>query len=72
MFWLSPAYALDIEGLYQAKVPVTGQTRAERLDLYPSALAQVIVKVTGDRAVPELPQLSGFIARAVSLVQQFQ
>ena len=72
MFWLSPAYALDIEGLYQAKVPVTGQTRAERLELYPSALAQVIVKVTGDRTVPELPQLSGFIARAVSLVQQFQ
>ncbi len=69
---LSPAFALEVEGLYQAQVPVTGQTRAERLKLYPAALAQVLVKLSGDRTVPDLPQLSDFIARAVSLVQQFQ
>ncbi len=69
---LSPAHALEIEDLYQARVPVTGQSRSERLKLYPSALAQVLVKLTGDQAVPELPQLSGFIKQALSLVQQFQ
>ena len=69
---LSPAYALEVEGLYQAKVPVMGQTREERLEVYPSALAQVVVKLTGNQAVPEMPQLSGFVAQAVSLVQQFQ
>ena len=68
---LSPAYALEVEALYQAKVPVTGQTREERLDLYSVALAQVVVKLSGNRAVPELPQLAGFMARAVSLVQQY-
>ena len=68
---LSPAYALEVEGLYQAKVPVVGQTREERLEVYPAALAQVVVKLTGNQAVPEMPQLSGFMARAVSLVQQF-
>ena len=71
MLLMSPAYALEVEGLYQAKVPVVGQGREERLELYPDALAQVIVKLTGNQAVPELPQLSGFMARAVSLVQQF-
>ncbi len=71
MLLLQPAYALEVESLYQAKVPVAGQTREERLEVYPAALAQVVVKLTGNRAVPELPSLSGFMARAVSLVQQF-
>ena len=47
MLLMSPAYALEVEGLYQAKVPVVGQGREERLELYPDALAQVIVKLTG-------------------------
>ena len=68
---LPPVYALEVEGLYQAKVLVVGQTREERLEAYPAALAQVMVKLTGNQAVPEMPRLSGFMARAVSLVQQF-
>lgn len=72
MLLLPPANALEVDGLYQAKVPVVGQTREERLEVYPAALAQVVVKLTGNRDVPELAQLSGFMARAVSLVQQFQ
>jgi len=71
MLLLPPAHALEVEGLYQAKVPVLGQTRKERLEVYPRALAEVMVKLSGDRTVPALPRLSGFMARAVTLVQQF-
>jgi len=71
MLILPSAYAVDIEGLYQARVPVAGQTREERREVYPAALAQVVVKLSGDQTVPELPQLARFMARAVSLVQEF-
>ncbi|ALP52506.1 hypothetical protein Tel_04720 [Candidatus Tenderia electrophaga] len=66
------AQAAQVEGLYQAQVPVKTQTREERLEVYPAALAQVVVKLSGDRSVPELPELSGLMGNAVSLVQQFQ
>ena len=65
------AQASEIEGLYQAKVPVISQTRDERLDVYSAALAQVVIKLSGDLSVPALPELSGFMKRANTLVQQF-
>jgi len=68
---LAPATAAEVKGLYQAKEPVKTQTRDERLEVYPDALAQVLVKVTGNRSVPELPELADFMSNAVSLVQQF-
>jgi len=63
--------AIELEGLYQGEVPVKDQSRDSRFDVYPEALSQVVVKITGDRSVPALPQLHGFIANAVKLVQQF-
>ena len=70
--WFVPvAQASEVEGLYQAKVPVISQTRDERLDIYPAALAQVVIKLSGDRNVPALPELSAFMKRANTLVQQF-
>ena len=63
--------ALEVKGLYQAEVPVKTQERAERLDVYPGALSQVIVKLSGDRTVPELLQLEGIISSARSMVQQY-
>lgn len=72
LLWGTMAAAAQVEGLYQAKVPVKTQTREERLEVYPQALAQVVVKLTGDRSAPSLPELSGLMRDAVSLVQQFQ
>lgn len=72
LLYLPLAEAAQIEGLYQAKVPVKSQSRDERLEVYPAALAQVVVKLSGDRGVPERPELSGLMRNAVALVQQFQ
>lgn len=66
------AEAAQIDGLYQAKVPVKSQSRDERLAVYPAALAQVVVKLSGNRSVPERSELSGLMRNAVALVQQFQ
>ncbi len=72
ILWLVPvAQASEVEGLYQAKVPVISQTRDERLDIYSAALAQVVVKMSGDRTAPTHPELAGFMKRANTLVQQF-
>jgi hypothetical protein len=71
LVFLRPAAALEVGGLYQAEVPVASQTQKERFKVYPSALAQVVVKVSGDRAVPDLPRLSRFMADARLIVQQY-
>ena len=71
LLFLPLANASEIEGLYEAKVPVTNQTRDERFDVYARALAQVVVKLTGDRTVPDRPELAGLMRQARTLVQQF-
>lgn len=71
LLWGALVQAAQLEGLYQAKVPVKTQSREERLAVYPEALAQVVVRLTGDRSAPALPALSGLMRNAVSLVQQF-
>ncbi len=63
--------AVEVDNLYAAQMPVKSQTRIERLEVYPGAMSQVIVKLTGDTGAPRLPQLRGTIARARQLVQQF-
>ncbi len=71
LFILPELNAAEVKGLYQAKVPVANQTREQRLEVYPDALAQVVVKLTGDQAVADLAELSGLMKRARTLVQQF-
>lgn len=71
MLSLVPVQAMDLKGLYQAEVPVKDQSRDSRFEVYPEALAQVVVKLTGDRSVPQRPVLRSFMANAVRMVQQF-
>jgi hypothetical protein len=66
-----PAHAREAEGLYQAEVPVKGQGRDERLTVYPAALAQVVVKLTGDRSAPQSPRLAKALGSAQNMVQQY-
>lgn len=65
------AHAREAEGLYQAEAPVKGQERDERLAAYPAALAQVVVKLTGDRSAPQSPHLARAMAAAQNMVQQY-
>ena len=68
---VSVSYAADIEGLYEAQVPVKTQVQSERFQVYPEALAQVIVKISGDTSAPERPLLASTVAAARRLVQQY-
>ncbi|HSN00139.1 MAG TPA: DUF2066 domain-containing protein [Rudaea sp.] len=66
----APAHA---EGLYTGQVPVNSQSDAERAEALKSALAQVVVKLTGgDNAVLARPDVAQAVANAANYVQQYQ
>ncbi len=65
------AQAADIQGLYEAQVPVKTQVQAERFQVYPDAMAQVIIKISGDTTAPERPLLAATVKGARRLVQQY-
>ncbi|MHB8678493.1 MAG: DUF2066 domain-containing protein [Rudaea sp.] len=61
------------EGLYTGQVPVNSQSEAERVEALKSALAQVVVKLTGgDNAVLARPGVAEAVAGAANFVQQYQ
>ncbi len=66
-----PGYAREAEGLYQAEIPVKGQDRDERLAAYAGAMAQVVVKLTGDRNAPQSSRLAKVMSSAQNWVQQY-
>jgi hypothetical protein len=64
-------HAIEAEHLYDAEILVTGQGVAERAEPLKAALAEVVVKVTGDRNSAAQPRLALMIARAGDFVQKF-
>lgn len=66
-----PVQAREVDGLYQAEVPVKGQSREERLAVYGDLLSQVVIKLTGDRSAPQSPRLAKAMAAPQNLVQQY-
>ena len=61
------------DGLYTGQVPVNSQSDAERTEALKSALAQVVVKLTGgDNAVLAKPDVAQAVANAANYVQQYQ
>jgi len=58
--------------LYTAQVPVNSQADEERGSALRNALAQVIVKVSGDAAIVAKPDVAKAIASADKYVQQYQ
>ena len=61
------------QNLYTGTVPVNTQSDAERAEALKSALAQVVVKLTGgDNAVLAKPGATQAVANAANYVQQYQ
>ena len=58
--------------LYTAQVPVNSQADEERGSALRNALAQVIVKVSGDASIVGRPDVAKAIASADKYVQQYQ
>lgn len=63
--------AVEVTGLYEAEVPVVGQDATVRQDAMRAALAEVLIKVTGNRSVGTLPGVAELINSAPQYVQQF-
>jgi hypothetical protein len=66
------AMAGQVTGLYSAEVPVAGQSVEQRTDGIRRAFARMLIKVTGNRTVPQRPELQEDIAQATRYVQQFR
>jgi hypothetical protein len=67
------AHAASAQSLYTGAIPVTSQAEAERAQALKSALAQVVVKLTGgDSAVLAKPEVAQAIANAANYVQLYQ
>lgn len=66
------AFAEQVENLYEATVPVDGQSAQARGDGIRTAFARVIVKVSGDRGLINHPELAGITQKASAYVQQYR
>lgn len=66
------ARAVEVPGLYEAQVPVTGQSAAERVAASRTALEEVLVKVSGNADVIRLPQIEPLLSQAEQWVQRYQ
>lgn len=69
---LSPALSRAAASLYTGQVPVNSQAEGERAEALKSALAQVVVKVSGDSAALTRPGVAKAIANAERYMQQYQ
>ncbi len=59
------------DDLYTGEVPVPGQDEPSRKEAMVAALKQVLVKVSGDQAAGERPEVQGALADPAPLIQAF-
>jgi hypothetical protein len=67
--WSAGAWAAP--GLYAGQVPVGSQSDAERTEALKTALAQVVIRVSGDSGALARPDVAKAVADAERYVQQF-
>lgn len=72
MLFSVSAPAAVINDLYEAEVPVDGQSPQERADAERTALNQVLIKVTGNREISTDPKVSDLLDSAGRYVQQYR
>ncbi|MCC6206679.1 MAG: DUF2066 domain-containing protein [Gammaproteobacteria bacterium] len=65
------ARAGEVEGLYEAQVPVAGQREAERTEALRQAFGRALVKITGDRDAAVRPGLQALLRSPLVYVQQY-
>lgn len=65
-------FAVEVTGLYEAEVPVADQRAASRSEAARAALAEVLVKVTGNPAAAGQPQFQPLLQQAEQWLQRYQ
>lgn len=71
LFSVSTALAVRVTTLYQGVLPVTSQSSMERNQLADEALAQVLIKVSGNNDILDNPQVKARLNSAGRLMQEF-
>jgi hypothetical protein len=66
------AFAEQVDRLYEAMVPVSGQSAQARGDGIRAAFAKVMVKVSGERGLINQPELAGILKKASAYVRQYR
>jgi hypothetical protein len=66
------AFAEQVDKLYEATIPVSGQSAQTRGDGIRAAFARVIVKVSGERGLINHPELTGILKKASAYVRQYR
>lgn len=69
--WGVSAQAVEVNDLYVAQVDVADRNRPARQEAFKAALAAVLVKITGDRAASDYPELDLLKETAARYVQRF-
>lgn len=67
-----PAEAVEVQGLYEATVPLERDTQAQRAEAFRAAMGVVLVRVTGNPGIVSDPQSTDLIRRSEAYVQQFR
>jgi hypothetical protein len=68
---LNSAYAVRVESIYKAQVPVASQSDQDKKQGLQKALAQVLIKVSGKSNVLDNPALKSQLKNATDLAQEF-
>jgi len=68
---VSAALAVKVTTLYQGVLPVSSQSAAERNQLASQALAQVLIKVSGNNDILNHPKVKARLDSAARLMQEF-
>lgn len=69
---LLPGPSRAAPSLYTGQVPVNSQAEGERAEALKSALAQVVIKLSGDSTVLTRPGVAKAVANAERYMQQYQ
>ncbi len=72
VFSCPQAYAIKVDGLYQSSVPVENESAQLRKIALKQALTNVLIKLTGDRDIPNNTNVDDILQRPERFVQQFR
>jgi hypothetical protein len=68
---MSSVFAIRVNSIYQAGIPVASQSETEKPQAEQKALAQVFVKVSGNSAILENPSIKSSLTTADALAEEF-
>jgi hypothetical protein len=71
-FFATPGWAVEVTDLYESEVAVSGQGRTERHKAVRTALAEVLIKVSGNEQVALLPGIPELLGRSQQFLQQYR